>query len=156
MSNLTQLKVKRALAINGTSLLVTASAIVDASAQEADALSGLTSKQLAAVMRLVEANFRKGRESTGAEVVDGAVWVDAIGKLLPLSMLDTIEVSKEVEYIRTPYNGRVSQQVKEGGRYADPARAYKLAKEGGDVSHLYTEQRWDKTIYRMPDYQERI
>jgi hypothetical protein len=158
---LSQLKIRRALALNNCgNMPVTANAIVDATAQEANVLAALTSKQLAAVMRLVETNYHKGRASTGAEVIDGdAVWVSSIGKMIPLAALRSITITKDHEIIRTPYDGRYSYQVKDandGGRYADPARAYYLAQDGGDISHLYTEQRWDTTTYRMPDYQERV
>lgn len=161
MSNLTQLKINRALNINGIkNMPVTASAIIDATSQEADVLSSLTSKQLAAVMRLVESNYHKGRKSTGAEVIDGdAVWIDSINKLLPLAALRTIDVIKDFEIIRTNYDGRYSQHVKDAnnnGRYVDSGRAYNIAKDGGDISHLYTEQRWDTTTCHMPDFIERF
>jgi len=156
---LSQLKIRRALSINNCgNMPVTANAIVDATSQEAEVLASLTSKQLAAVMRLVEINYHKGRASTGAEVIDGdAVWINSIGKIIPLTALRSISITKDIEIIRKPYDGRHSQHVKDAsGKYVDASLAYNRARDGSDISDLYTEQRWDITTYQMPDYQERI
>ena len=55
---------------------------------EIEALQGLTSNQIGAVLRLIHAQYHRGRASTQAEVVDDAVWVGAgVDKLFTLSQL---------------------------------------------------------------------
>lgn len=56
-----------------------------------DALDKLSSKQIADLIKLAQYCYHAGRKDTGAEVIDGdAVWVDAIGKLIPLDTLRAI------------------------------------------------------------------
>lgn len=59
-----------------------------------DALTKLTSKQIADLINLARYCYHAGRKDCGAEVIDGdAVWVDAIGKLIPLDTLRALDIA---------------------------------------------------------------
>jgi hypothetical protein len=55
----------------------------------------LTGAQLGRVMSTVNAAYHNGKAACGAEVMDGAIWIDAVGKLIELDDIRAI-TNKEV------------------------------------------------------------
>lgn len=57
-----------------------------------DVIDKLTSKQITDLIKLARYCYHAGRKDTGADVIDGgdAVWIDTIGKLIPLDILRAI------------------------------------------------------------------
>ena len=47
-------------------------------------IPSLTGRELGAVMSAINAAYHAGRASTGAEVEDGAIWINELGKLYEL------------------------------------------------------------------------
>lgn len=99
---MTNLKINRAQQKAGIAgMSATSSAVMAALATEANELQNCTSKQLAAVMRLIQSQYHAGRKSCAAEIIDGdALWVGAgIDKLLPLAAIRAINIDESIELI---------------------------------------------------------
>lgn len=158
---MTSIKLQRAYALcNLAGMPVTRNAIQQELDSEAETLAWLTSKQLAAVIRLVQHNYHKGRATTGAEVVDGdALWIGAgVDKLIPLDALRALSVEKNSEVERIPYTGgyvHLSDIIdSETGKRLDRQEVqYRI--DDNDPRPMHREQHWSVTRYRL-DYQERI
>lgn len=92
MANIKLQRAQRLAGIAG--MPVTSAAVMAALNTEAAALVNCTSKQLGAVLRLIQSQFNAGRASTGAEIIDGdCVWIGAgVNKLIPLTQLRSLTV----------------------------------------------------------------
>ena len=104
---MTSIKLQRAYALcNLDKMSVTRKAIQQELDTEAEMLHDLTARQLAAVIRLIERNYHKGRAATNAEIVDGdALWIGSdINKLIPLAALRALVIAEN------EFGGRHSHQ----------------------------------------------
>jgi len=52
----------------------------------------LTGAELGAVMSIIAHAYNAGRASTGASVENDAVWIDALGRLMPIDALRAIKI----------------------------------------------------------------
>lgn len=103
---MTPRKLNRAFAIAGITMTATRAHIERQIEPQREMLAGLTSRQLAGVIRAAVAIYHEGRASCAAQVVDDAVWIGSgVDKLLPLAALRAIVIDERVESVRKPYTG---------------------------------------------------
>jgi hypothetical protein len=86
---MTKIKIQRAQRLAGiTGMPVTTEAVIAALNTEALALADCSSKQIGAVLRLIQTQYHAGRKSAGAEVIDGdAIWIEARQQLVGFEQL---------------------------------------------------------------------
>ncbi len=65
-------------------------------------ISECPSRIIAEVATAINRSYHSGRSSCGSEVVDDCIWIDSVGKLIPLAALRDIEIRTIVQPSTVP------------------------------------------------------